>query len=173
MVIYAYNHHVWLLPPGPWSSTKVYSGRGSQHCYEIKSRTRTSNDCPVAARNLRQPRNLSFRKVALGNSILLFLVPQIREQLDRGWAILRHLSALIRSVVTNPSRRGKARLRNDWGGKLSGKEREPILQYLFKSIFRGDLAFGISYSLSNLLDTLALTTSCRREEALVIVYARS
>src|SRR5271169_876996 len=29
------NHHVWLLPPGPWSSTKVYSGRGSQHCYEI------------------------------------------------------------------------------------------------------------------------------------------
>jgi hypothetical protein len=27
---------VWLLRPGPWSSTKVYSGRGSQHCYEIK-----------------------------------------------------------------------------------------------------------------------------------------
>ena len=35
VIIYSYNHHVWLLPPEPGSSTKVYSGRGSQHCYEI------------------------------------------------------------------------------------------------------------------------------------------
>jgi hypothetical protein len=29
MVIYAYNHHVRLLLPNLWSSTKVYSGQGA------------------------------------------------------------------------------------------------------------------------------------------------
>jgi hypothetical protein len=36
VVIYAYNHHVRLLSPEPWSSTKVYSGSRSRHCYAIK-----------------------------------------------------------------------------------------------------------------------------------------
>src|SRR5450432_143619 len=36
VIIYAYQH-VRLLPPSLWSSTtKVYSGRGSRHCYAIK-----------------------------------------------------------------------------------------------------------------------------------------
>src|ERR1700747_3434936 len=36
MVIYAYNHHVRLLSPELWSSTTtLYSGLRSRHCYEI------------------------------------------------------------------------------------------------------------------------------------------
>src|SRR5713101_1376142 len=37
VIIYAYNHHVWLLPPEPWSSSNHSLRRsGNQHCYEIK-----------------------------------------------------------------------------------------------------------------------------------------
>src|SRR6267143_1343570 len=37
VIIHAYNEHVPLLPPEPGSSTTtVYLGRGSRHCYEIK-----------------------------------------------------------------------------------------------------------------------------------------
>src|SRR5215472_3886028 len=39
VIIHAYNHHVRLLPPEPFGrqATRVYSGRGSRHCYAIKS----------------------------------------------------------------------------------------------------------------------------------------
>jgi hypothetical protein len=36
VIIYSYDVHVRLLPPEPWSSTKVYSGRGGRHGYAIK-----------------------------------------------------------------------------------------------------------------------------------------
>src|SRR5271156_3184944 len=43
VIIYAYNQHVWLLSPEPLVVDKPQSTRveGSQHCYEIKSRTST------------------------------------------------------------------------------------------------------------------------------------
>src|SRR6266478_8183944 len=38
VVIYAYNHHVRLLSPEPWSlSNQSLLGSRSRHCYAIKS----------------------------------------------------------------------------------------------------------------------------------------
>jgi len=54
VIIYAYNQRVWLFPPEPWSlnNHRVYSGRGSQHCYEINWSTRTSNVRKRGSRSL-------------------------------------------------------------------------------------------------------------------------
>jgi hypothetical protein len=51
VIIYSYDVHVRLLPPEPWSSTKVYSGRGGRHGYAIKWFSAKST-CPIGLQRM-------------------------------------------------------------------------------------------------------------------------